>query len=60
MTTYETIDSAWETLEEFDGAEVLHPKYQCKLCGEPIEKSYLKTSERCYYCNSEKMKSEIM
>lgn len=57
MTRYNRIEDAWEKLEGLDGAAVFHPKYQCRMCGEPIEESFTQTSEVCYYCN--KGKNEV-
>lgn len=57
MTKYSRIEDAWEKLEGLDGAAVFHPKYQCRMCGEPIEESFTRTSGVCYYCN--KGKNEV-
>ncbi|WP_327052309.1 ComF family protein [Halomicrococcus gelatinilyticus] len=57
MTTYSRIEDAWEELEDFEGAPVIHPKYQCRMCGEPIEESFTRTSGVCFYCN--KGKNEV-
>ncbi|AEH39174.1 ComF family protein [Halopiger xanaduensis] len=46
MTKYEFVKGRWKNLSGFDGAPVLHPRNQCKYCGEPIQGQYRK----CYFC----------
>lgn len=54
MTTYSRVEDTWEVLGDFDGAPVIHPKYQCRMCGEPIKESFTRTSGVCFNCNKNK------
>ncbi|TKX55564.1 ComF family protein [Halorubrum sp. SS5] len=52
MTTYYSISDNTKSIGEFQGEDILHPKYQCNTCGHAISPFYAQKTGVCGLCQN--------
>ncbi|MFB6100634.1 MAG: ComF family protein [Candidatus Nanohalobium sp.] len=48
---FQRINSSTRVLTKFEGADIVIPKFKCKKCDLPIDRSFTRTTEKCGYCH---------